>query len=88
MLACAVHVCPWGAQAALAVDDEAGAAKSGLMTSEERSTGAVEGRVYREYFTAMGPKRALVGLVSFFLVSNFCVQLQQWWVARDVQIEI
>ncbi|CAM9971891.1 unnamed protein product [Laminaria digitata] len=61
--------------------DEAGAAKGGLMTSEERSTGAVEGRVYREYFTAMGPKRALVGLVAFFLVSNFSVQLQQWVVS-------
>lgn len=73
-----VCLCPRGAQAALVVDDEADAAKGELMTSEERSTGAVEGRVYLEYFTSMGPKRALVGLVAFFIVSNFSVQLQQW----------
>eukprot|EP00904_Undaria_pinnatifida_P009922 jgi/Undpi1/605/HiC_scaffold_10.g04069.m1 len=68
-------------EAALAIDDEAGAAKGGLMTSEERSTGAVEGRVYREYFSAMGQVGALIGLVTFFLVSNFSVQLQQWVVS-------
>ena len=78
------HVMCSGPQAALAIDNEAGAAKGGLMTSEERSTGAVEGRVYREYFSAMGQVGALIGLVTFFLVSNFSVQLQQWWVERGL----
>lgn len=52
--------------------------KGGLMTSEERSTGAVDRRVYTEYMKAMGPKVVLLSLVALFIVSNFTVQIQQW----------
>ena len=49
-----------------------------LMTAEERSTGAVSVRVYKEYLAAAGPAGVLLGLVGLFFVSNFSVQLQQW----------
>lgn len=68
-------------QEAQADDDDSGTAnatKGGLMTSEERSTGAVGRRVYLEYMKAMGPKVVLLSLVALFVVSNFTVQIQQW----------
>lgn len=67
-----------GAPASAADGDTANTAKGGLMTSEERSTGAVDRRVYTEYLKALGSKVGLLGLVVLFIVSNFTVQLQQW----------
>lgn len=62
-----------------AAGDEASTGTGGgLMTAEERSTGAVEGRIYREYLRSAGSAGVLAGLVGLFLVSNFSVQLQQW----------
>lgn len=49
-----------------------------LIIAEERSTGAVPGRVYRDYLSAAGSYSVLAGLLGLFLVSNFSVQLQQW----------
>lgn len=48
------------------------------MTAEERSTGAVDGRIYAEYLSAAGSKGVLAGIVGLFFISNFSVQLQQW----------
>ncbi|CAM9789450.1 unnamed protein product [Ectocarpus sp. 4 AP-2014] len=74
-----------GAQQAESVrlggDDTANTSKGGLMTSEERSTGAVDRRVYVEYMKALGPRVVLLSLVAVFVVSNFTVQIQQWVVS-------
>ena len=67
-----------GAQAGDGESDTANADKGGLMTSEERSTGAVDRKVYFEYMKAMGPRVVLLSLVALFVVSNFTVQIQQW----------
>lgn len=75
----ATHACTQGAQADGGdVDADGNVAKGGLMTSEERSTGAVDRRVYFEYMKAMGPRVVLLSLVALFFVSNFTVQIQQW----------
>lgn len=65
-------------QAAQVNDGTENTLKGGLMTSEERSTGAVDRRVYTEYMNALGPRVVLGGLVALFVISNFTVQLQQW----------
>eukprot|EP00752_Nemacystus_decipiens_P001289 g1282.t1 len=62
-------------------EDTANVNRGGLMTSEERSTGAVDRKVYFEYMKAMGPKVVLLSLVALFIVSNFTVQIQQWVVS-------
>ena len=69
--------CTQGAQADDG-NDNANVNKGGLMTSEERSTGAVDRKVYFEYMKAMGPKVVLLSLVALFVISNFTVQIQQW----------
>ncbi|CAB1113175.1 ABC [Ectocarpus sp. CCAP 1310/34] len=66
---------------ALGGNDTANTSKGGLMTSEERSTGAVDRQVYVEYMKALGPRVVLLSLVAVFVVSNFTVQIQQWVVS-------
>ncbi|CAM9778905.1 unnamed protein product, partial [Ectocarpus fasciculatus] len=82
---CGPVAVPQGAQqaggVALGGDDTANTSKGGLMTSEERSTGAVGRQVYVEYMKALGPRVVLLSLVAVFVVSNFTVQIQQWVVS-------
>lgn len=65
-------------QSGTAATGESSTSAGSLMTAEERSTGAVEGRIYAEYLRAAGSKGVLAGLVGLFFISNFSVQLQQW----------
>jgi ATP-binding cassette subfamily C (CFTR/MRP) protein 1 len=58
-----------------------GRAGGGLMSDEDRATGAVARSVYTSYLSSAAKPMVLGMLGCLFLVSNTAVQLQQWVVS-------
>lgn len=65
--------------AAKKLDAENRKTKKGALTGQEiRSTGAVPGRVYKDYLTA-GGCCALMSTVIIYIIAQTLVQVNDWW---------